>query len=426
MRCFELGENCIHFASKLLEDTLRGWGLSSAQDAGYGARLLEAPSPLVLVAVFIPSWLRRQRRQAWVAMRAILTRLVPPVPLVRRVAPAGLARLVTPALTWVRIFPASRVPSSSSAVAPVSTVRASADSSFSHGAEFLAFIGVMGVEVVVHTVPVAPGGFGQILAPLGVRLCREHGSPLALHVLGLGLLLFWVCGRQLEEGEASLLSSGALGRQVEQLWGGAEVFVHRQLLLHLDVAHAIREGRNDGFLGHPGDLEARAVEALDVLLQGLSRFLLDVAHVAHGGRPVAGTLEVGNEAGTHLVPGGDRAWGQVQEPSASTFLQRHGEPVRHDLFVPAGCFDSQLVELEELRGISCAVIARRQVRLELAGPRDATQLGGVGAAACGGRGGFWLRVSLALWVHLRRSWEQCRILTCRSWSRVLASRGRER
>src|SRR3954468_11640755 len=175
-------------------------------------------------------------------MRAILTRLIPPVPLARRVTPAVLARLVTPALTWATIFPASRVPSSSSAVAPVSTVRASSDSSFSHGAEFLAFIGVVGVEVVVHTVPAAPGGFGKILAPLSVRLCREHGGPLALHVLGLGLLLFWVRGRQLEEGETSFLSPGALGRQVEQLQGGAEVFVHRQLLLHLDIAHAVREG----------------------------------------------------------------------------------------------------------------------------------------------------------------------------------------
>src|SRR4051812_39558667 len=43
--------------------------------------------------------------------------------------------------------------------------------------------------------------------------------------------------------------------------------MHRQLLLHLDVAHAIGEGRDDGFLGHLGDLEARTVEALDVLLQ---------------------------------------------------------------------------------------------------------------------------------------------------------------
>src|SRR3954467_2929249 len=106
-------------------------------------------------------------------MRAILTRLVPPVPFMRRVTLAVLVRLVAPALAWATISPASRVPSSSSAVAPVSTVRASADSSFSHGAEFLAFVGVVGVEVMVHIVPAAPGGFGQILAPLGVRLCRE-------------------------------------------------------------------------------------------------------------------------------------------------------------------------------------------------------------------------------------------------------------
>src|SRR3954468_7144894 len=202
--------------------------------------------------------------------------------------------------------------------------------------------------------------------------------------------------------------------------------MHRQLLLHLDVAHAIGEGRNDGFFRHPGDLEARTVEALDVLLQGLSRLLLDAAHVAHGWRPIAGTLEVGDEASTHLVPGGDRAWGQVQEPSASTFLQRHGEPVRHDLFVPAGSFDSQLVEMEELCGISRAIVARGQVRLELAGPRDSAQLGGVGAATRGGCGRFWLRESLALWVPLRSSWEQRGVLTCRSWSGVSASRGWER
>src|SRR3954466_14757082 len=203
---------------------------------------MEAPSPLVLMAVLVPPWLRWQWREACVALWAILTRLIPLVPLARRVPPVVLARLVAPPLAWATIFPASWVSSSSSAVAPVSTVRATGDSSFSHGAEFLAFVGVVGVEVVVHTVPAAPGGFGQILAPLGVRLCREYGSPLALHVLGLGLLLFWVCSRQLEEGEASLLSPGALGRQVDQLQGGAEVFMHRQLLLHLDVAHAIGEG----------------------------------------------------------------------------------------------------------------------------------------------------------------------------------------
>ena len=53
----ELGEDCIHFTGKLLEDTLRGWGLCSAQDASDSTRLLEAPSPLILVMVFIPPWL---------------------------------------------------------------------------------------------------------------------------------------------------------------------------------------------------------------------------------------------------------------------------------------------------------------------------------------------------------------------------------
>ena len=38
---------------ELLEDALRGWGLSPAQDAGDRARLLEAPSLLVLVAVVV-------------------------------------------------------------------------------------------------------------------------------------------------------------------------------------------------------------------------------------------------------------------------------------------------------------------------------------------------------------------------------------
>ena len=44
-----------------------------------------------------------------------------------------------------------------------------------------------------------------------------HGYYLALHVLGLGLLLLQVDSRELEEGKAPLLSSCALGRQVEQL-----------------------------------------------------------------------------------------------------------------------------------------------------------------------------------------------------------------
>src|SRR3954468_2508731 len=95
-------------------------------------------------------------------------RLIPPVPLARQVSPAVLARLIAPPLARAAVFPASWVPSSSSAIAPVGTVRTTADPSFLHGTEFLAFVGIVGVEVVVHTGPAAPGRFRQILAPLGV------------------------------------------------------------------------------------------------------------------------------------------------------------------------------------------------------------------------------------------------------------------
>ena len=54
--CFGLGERGVHLARELLEDAVRGWGLSATQDAGYGARLLEAPNPLVLLVVVVPSW----------------------------------------------------------------------------------------------------------------------------------------------------------------------------------------------------------------------------------------------------------------------------------------------------------------------------------------------------------------------------------
>lgn len=83
---------------------------------------------------------------------------------------------------------------------------------------------------------------------LGVWFRCKHGCSLALHVLGLGFLLLWVCSRELEEGEAPLLSSSTLGRDVEQLQGRAQLLVDSELFLHLDVADAIRERRDDGLV----------------------------------------------------------------------------------------------------------------------------------------------------------------------------------
>ena len=47
-----------------------------------------------------------------------------------------------------------------------------------------------------------------------------------------------------------------------------------EILLHLDITDAIGECGDDGLVRHLGDLEADVVEALDVLLGGLSRLLL--------------------------------------------------------------------------------------------------------------------------------------------------------
>ena len=119
--------------------------MSSAQDVGDRARLLEAPSPLVLMMVLVSPWLRRQWREACVSLRAILARLIPPVSLARLILPAILARSVAPPLARAAVFPASCVPSSFSAKATIVAVGASTDPTFSHGSELLAFVGVVGV-----------------------------------------------------------------------------------------------------------------------------------------------------------------------------------------------------------------------------------------------------------------------------------------
>ena len=117
---------------------------------------------------FIAPWRWRQRGKTGIALRAVLARLVYPGTLARMILPAVLTRPVAPFLARAVVVPASSVPSSSSTVAPVTVVEASADPSFSHGSELLTFVGVVGVEVVVHTVPAALGRLGLISAPLGV------------------------------------------------------------------------------------------------------------------------------------------------------------------------------------------------------------------------------------------------------------------
>ena len=80
-RRLELGEGRVHLTSELLEDAMRGGSLSATQDAGDRTRLLEAPSPIILAIVVVSPWRRRQRREADIALRTVLMRLVTPGPL---------------------------------------------------------------------------------------------------------------------------------------------------------------------------------------------------------------------------------------------------------------------------------------------------------------------------------------------------------
>ena len=146
-RGLELGEHRVHLVSELFEDALRGWGLGAAQDAGDRTRLLEAPSPLVLVVIVVPPWWR-QRGKTGVALGAIFTRRVPPGTLAWLVLPAVLTRPVAPLLARATVIPASASTSSSSAVAPVAALGAPAKASLASGSEFLTVAGVVGVQVV--------------------------------------------------------------------------------------------------------------------------------------------------------------------------------------------------------------------------------------------------------------------------------------
>ena len=111
-------------------------------------RLLEAPSPLVLMVVVIPSWWWWQRRKTGVALRTILMRLVPPGALARLILPAVLTRPVAPLLARAMVIPASATTSSSLTIAPVVALGASTEAPFSNGSELLTVAGVVVVQVV--------------------------------------------------------------------------------------------------------------------------------------------------------------------------------------------------------------------------------------------------------------------------------------
>ena len=100
------------------------------------------------MVVVIPSWWWRLRGKTGVALRTILTRLVPPGALARMILLAVLTRPVAPFLARATVIPASASMSTSSAIAPVAALGASTEASFTDGSELLTVTGVVGVQVV--------------------------------------------------------------------------------------------------------------------------------------------------------------------------------------------------------------------------------------------------------------------------------------
>ena len=124
------------------------------------------------MVVVVPSWWWWQWRKTNIALRAVLTRLIPPGALTRLVLPAVLARPVAPLLAGAAVVPTSSTSSTSSAVAPVIALGASTEASISNGPELLTIVGVVAVYVVEGAERTAAlGRLGVAPAVLHVRLC---------------------------------------------------------------------------------------------------------------------------------------------------------------------------------------------------------------------------------------------------------------
>jgi hypothetical protein len=172
--------------------------------------------------------------------------------------------------------------------------------------ELIALLRGVGVHVVedVERVLAMPARDRTAVATmLLLALHREDGrgltlgASLALGKRGVGLRVENVVGEQ-----ASLLNLSALVCQLEDLNNGGEGVVDAQLLTHLDISDARREGRDDLGIGDARDLVAYLAEALDELAQHLARMLAHGTKVISGVGMLVRPCEVGDEPLAHLTP----------------------------------------------------------------------------------------------------------------------------
>ena len=88
----------------------------------------------------------------------------------------------------------------------------------------------------------------MVMVVLYLKLRCQHDGALALRLLSLGLIVFKVGLRELNEGEAALFGPCTLVRRVEHLQGRAQVIMYGKLHFHLDVPDAIGKRQDDGLV----------------------------------------------------------------------------------------------------------------------------------------------------------------------------------
>ena len=175
----------------------------------------------------------------------------------------------------------------------------------------------------------------------------------------------------LADEEASFLGLGALVGDPEEFHRSEEfILMDPELLMHPLIGGTGGEGVDDLLVGDVGDTAADLAEALNVLTESFARVLLDGLEIPLGRGTVVRRLEIGLELVAEVFPGGNRLLGEVHQPRAGVVLEGHGKPIGHDAMVPMRGQYGHGVELQELERVGGAVVARREVGLELVRPGD--------------------------------------------------------
>jgi hypothetical protein len=230
-------------------------------------------------------------------------------------------------------------------------------------------ISIVGVTLVEDVVAASSSlnTLGVVLTMvLLVRLCREDISLLALAVLRLGLRERRL--RKIVQEEPPLLGLGAPIGDLKEPDHGGQLFIPRQLFLHLDVGDAHEERGDDLLVGDPRNLVPLLAETLDVLSKRLTLVLTHRLEVILHGGALVRRHEIGDELPAPILPRGNGLVRKVHEPSSRRILEGHVELVVHDALISTHILYNDDVELDELDGVGGPIVTRADVRPKLVRP----------------------------------------------------------